>query len=144
MSVIAPATSRTERIKLIERLAEARVKRDYAGFESCFTEDASFWILGRAAFIPFSGRRRGKGSLTDALKLMDSTLVYLDFKYDEAIVDGAHAAVRWFAWVRNLGTGSKVRMKGFAHLRFDGALICEFTYFHDTQTTAALIGHESA
>lgn len=127
---------------LINRLAEARVKRDYAAFEACFTEDAVFWILGRAAYMPFSGRRKGRESVTEALRFMDSAIVYLDFKFDEAILEGDQSAVRWFAWVRNLGTGSKVRMKGFAHLRFEGPLIRELTYFHDTQTVAALMARD--
>jgi len=131
--------TRADRLAVIELIRVARVKRDYAAFEACFTADAVFWIIGQRDRLPFSGRQLGKAAMSQALRQMDGELEYLNFTVGRPIIEGDRAVVRWASLVRHIGTCRETQTKGAAELRFRGALISEFTYFLDTQAVARLV-----
>ena len=137
-----PSPTRADRVAVIERIRDARVRRDYCAFEACFIPDAVFWIIGQRDRLPFSGCQLGKLAMSRALRQMDGEIEYLDFTVGAPIIEGDQAVVRWASRVRHIGTSREAQTKGVAQMRFSGLLISEFTYFLDTQAVARLVSRE--
>ena len=131
---------RSEKVRVIAFIRDARLKRDYEAFERAFTADAVFTIIGNPGRVPFAGKRLGQKAMTQALRHMDRELEYLEFTTDRPVIEGDQAVVRWSARARNPGTSCEANIKGVAHLKFRGALIAEFTYLFDTQVIGGLLG----
>lgn len=130
---------RMERLALIERMVQTRLKRDFAGFAAYFAKDATFWVVGSPAYTSFAGPRVGHGGVIECMRFFEAELRPSDTILYPLIVDGDQAALRWDMTIVGRGGGEAALAKCLAHIRFDGALICDLTCFCDSAMVIDLV-----
>lgn len=130
--------SREEMVQISAQVMRYRREGRFAEFARVMTEDFEMFCPGIAGHLPVAGRFKGRDECLKAMRANFTLIETVDLVPQEFFVDDNSVGISWKGSARNRGTGTLVRIEGFARLHFRGNRICFYSNHVDTAAIAAL------
>jgi ketosteroid isomerase-like protein len=126
--------------RAIDRIFDWRDRCDEASILTLVAPDFEFETRGAWSIKPLGAARLGQLAFADALKRLNIEVETIERAYDDVLVEGDAAAVRWTASVRNRGTGPTHTLGSWAYFRFREGQMIECAYYPDSSKRATELG----
>ena len=126
--------------RAIGRIFDWRDRCDEASILTLLAPDFQFETRGTWSIKPLGAARLSQLAFADALKRLNIEVETIERAYDDVLIDGDAAAVRWTASVRNRGTGPTHTLGSWAYFRFREGQMIECAYYPDSGNRATELG----